>query len=182
MGWFGGASHFEDWALLGDVLPEVMELEPRLKLVIMGEKFKGALKDVPPERIEHHLWGSVMAYPYRAAILDLDFGIIPLRYTPFNMCKSPIKWIELGALGVPAVTSFVPPYSGIATEENGLFVENNEPGAWKKGILQMAQDPAARVRFGGEARKYVETNFDIEKNAYLWVDAYKSLIPALAVV
>jgi glycosyltransferase involved in cell wall biosynthesis len=81
----------------------------------------------------------------------------------------------MGALGVPAVTSHVPPYSDIATEENGLFVDSNDVEAWKEGLLQLAQDPIGRLRFGAEAKHYVAQNFDIRKNAHRWFDAYRSL-------
>jgi glycosyltransferase involved in cell wall biosynthesis len=182
MGWFGGASHYQDWTLLEPVLPEVMRKEPRLTLVIMGKKFNGTLKKIPPERIEFHEWEVPQAYPYKAAICDLDFGIIPLRDTPFNRCKSPIKWLELAALQVPAVTSYVPPYSDAAPESAGLFVENNDPGAWEEAILTMAQDRLARARYGAEARTHVAKNFDVEKNAYRWVEAYRRVLDGKPVI
>jgi glycosyltransferase involved in cell wall biosynthesis len=174
MGWFGGSSHYEDWTLMEDVLPDVMKKYPQLILVIMGQMFEGTLRDIPEDRIEFHNWVPTPAYPYKSAILDLDFSIIPLRDNKFNHCKSSIKWIEQGALGCPAVTSYVSPYKEIATEENGIFIEDNDPLAWKEGIGTMIEDKLARSGYGLHAYQTAR-EFDIENKYILWREAYESL-------
>lgn len=172
--WFGGHSHYEDWYLLKDVLPTIMEKYPQVKLVLMGTQFKGVLKDIPQERIEFYNWVPTAAYPYKAAILNPTISLIPLVDNEFNRCKSPIKFIEMAALQVPSVVSYVSPYKEIATEENGIFVDN-EPGAWVKGISHLIENESVRIAMGQAARRYVEENFDIEKKAHMWADAYNKL-------
>lgn len=174
MGWAGGSSHLEDWGMLEEVLPEVMKEEPRLKLVVLGTAFKQAIKRLPPDRVEIHPWVPTPAYPYKLALLDLDFGIIPLKDTQFNRCKSAIKWIELASLRVPAVSSYVTPYKEMMFGENGIFVEENSPSAWEQGILKMAQDVIMRSLMGVNARAFVEKEYDIQKNAPLWLDAFEA--------
>lgn len=176
MGWFGGHSHYEDWTLLTDVLPTVMERFPDVTLVIMGHVFEGTLKKIPKDRIEFHPWEETPAYPYKAAILDLDLAIIPLRETAFNECKSTIKLVEMGALKVPAVISYVNPYKEIATEHNGMWIEDNSPSAWITGITKMLEDPLLRSMTGLEARRTVEAGFDIAKKYRLWADAYEGVL------
>lgn len=174
MGWAGGSSHFEDWTILEDVLPDVMSKYPQLKLVILGQKFDGTLKKIPQDRIEFHGWVPTPAYPYKSSILDIDFSIIPLRDSKFNRCKSAIKWIEQGALEVPSVTSYVSPYKEIATEENGIFIEDNDPQSWKEGIGIMVEDRLARSGYGLHAYQKAK-EFDIENKWELWGEAYESL-------
>lgn len=175
MGWFGGSSHYEDWTLLEEVLPAVMRKYPQLKLVIMGQIFQGTIKNLPADRVEHHHWVPTDAYPYKAAILDLDFGIIPLRNTTFNICKSPIKWCELGALQVPTVASYVSPYKEVATEENGVWVEN-DPAAWIEGISLMVEDQSQRLDMAAEAYKTVCKDFAISKKYQMWPQAYEGVL------
>ena len=176
MGWFGGYSHYEDWLLLVDVLPDMMKKYPELKLVLMGTVFKGTLKNIDWDRIETHQWVPTSAYPYKAAILDLDFAIIPLERNTFNQCKSNIKWVEMGALCVPAVTSYETPYKEYATDNNGIFIEDNDVKAWKEGISAMVEDEKLREVMGFESHKTVREHFDISKKYKLWEDAYKNLL------
>lgn len=176
IGWFGGHSHYQDWLVLQDVMPKIIKKYSHVKFVIMGSLFKGAMGQIPAERIEFHEWVATPAYPYKAAILDLDFAIIPLEDNKFNRCKSNIKWVEMGALCVPAVTSHVSPYKEAATEDNGIFIENNDPKAWENGISMLIEDAALREKMGVAANKTVNDQFDINKKFSLWEDAYKGLL------
>lgn len=174
--WGGGASHFEDWVLLEEVLPVIMEKYKNVRLIIMGNKFEGTVKRLPQDRIEHHLWEDVQAYPFKYAALDPDIALIPLKDTEFSRNKSCIKWLEAGALQIPAVTSYVSPYAEIATEENGIFIENNHPDLWIQGISMLIEDEQLRINTGKAARQYVEDHFDMKKRYQEWIDFYMSII------
>lgn len=148
MGWFGGNSHYEDWrAITAQIIDKFMAVNPDVTLVIMGEKWDSLLKNLPPERVEWHPWVHIEAYPYKAALLDLDFAVIPLVDNDFNNGKSPIKWLEMGALEVPCVTSFVEPYDKLndLVSDNGIFIEANSIPAWWDGMNQMARDSQLRA-------------------------------------
>lgn len=175
IGWFGGFSHYEDWVLLQNVLPVIMEKHKNVKLVLMGSRFAGTLKNLPVDRIEYHKWVPTPAYPYKAAILNLDIALIPLNDNQFNRCKSPIKWVEMGSLQIPSVTSAVSPYVEVATEHNGVFVDN-EDDSWIKGLNMLIEDPILRMRMGVEAQKTVHAEFDINTQFGRWIDAYKELV------
>lgn len=174
--WAGGSSHFEDLCVIQDVLPEIMKQYDNVKLVLMGMRFDGALRKIPEDRIEFYQWVPTPAYPYKTAIINPTIGLIPLVDNEFNRRKSPIKWLEWSALGIPCVSSNVSPYKEIATEDNGVFIENNNPRSWYEGISLLIEDKLLRAKIGGVAKRYVEDNFDAKKNASLWYDAYKSLI------
>lgn len=176
LGWFGGASHYEDWCVVSGILSRVMKENPSVKLVLMGVKFDGTLKGIPEDRIEFHKWIETPAYPLKAAILDLDLSIIPLNDTEFNSGKSAIKYIEMASLGVPSVVSHVPPYSDIATEDNAFWIDSNDPNAWYEGLTLAIRDKELREKTGVIARDFVREKFDIEKNFHLWGKAYKEVL------
>lgn len=176
MGWFGGHSHYEDWTILTPILSGIMNKYQNLKLVIMGSKFGGTMKNIDEDRIEFHQWVSTDAYPYKSAILDLDFAIIPLRDNKFNRCKSNIKWVEMGSLKIPSVTSLVSPYSEHATEDNGVWIEGNDPKAWEAGISLIIENAMLRRSVGESAYKTVMEKFEITGQAHLWGEAYKGVI------
>jgi glycosyltransferase involved in cell wall biosynthesis len=178
MGWFGGDTHYHDWLMLAPVLKPFMEAHPQVTLVIMGGKYDGTLKGIDPARIEHHNFVDIMAYHYKAAILDLDFAVIPLVDTEFNRCKSSIKWLEMGALQVPCVTSFVRPYAQMMdlVKDNGIFVESNNLDGWFEGMSVLTKDSLLRKRMGEAARETVERYYDANKNWKIWLDAFEEVL------
>jgi glycosyltransferase involved in cell wall biosynthesis len=175
--WAGSSSHFEDWQILGQVLPAVMDRFPRTKLVLMGVKFSGLLKNLPSDRVEFHLWEDNLSYPYKCAMLAADLCLIPLVDNPFNRCKSAIKWIEQSALGVPSVVSYVSPYAEIYNGENAVMVKDNDPEAWIEAISTMIREPMLRAKIGGEAQRYVQSHYDIRQRAVEWMATYDRHLP-----
>lgn len=178
IGWFGGYSHFEDWTIIADAVAEIMHAYPYAKLVILGQIFPSTLKKVSPSQIEGHEWCHIYAYPYKAASLDIDFAIIPLQDKTFNHGKSPIKWIEMASLGIPAVTSYVSPYAEVMdlVPDNGIFVEDNTTEGWVKGISEMIENVPLRQTMAEAAYKTVQENFDINTQFHQWVNAYEEVL------
>lgn len=174
--WSGGSSHYEDWCMIAEVIPAIMKKYPNVTLVLFGTKFDGTLKQVPKERIEFHDWLATPAYPYKSAILDPDICVIPLYENEFSKCKSPIKWIEMGALGVPCVTSHYSPYKELATEANGIFIEKNDKNAWIEGLSMLIEDKELRLKIGQEANNTVAKHYDINKEWIQWYNAYEELL------
>lgn len=175
MGWFGGDTHYHDWLLIAPVLKAFMEQNKDVTLVLLGAKFDGTLKGIDPTRIEHHNWTETPAYPYKAAILDLDFAVIPLVDNAFNNGKSPIKWLEMGALEVPSVTSYVKPYTAMMdlVPDNGIFVEGNSHQGWWDSMNLLSRDAELRKRMGKAARKTVEDHYDANKTWRIWLKAFE---------
>lgn len=173
--WAGGSSHYEDWCMLSGALPVIMNKYKNVKLVIMGHQFKGALKGIPEDRIEFHRWVKTPAHPFKTILNRPDISLIPLKQTEFNESKSSIKWVEMGALGVPSVSTCMSPYQEMDNGDNGVFIEDNDTDAWIEGISMLIEDPILRAKMGGEARRFVENNFDINNKYMQWVNAYKEL-------
>ena len=177
MGWLGGDTHYHDWLMISPILKPFMDRNPTVTLVIMGGKYDGTLKGIDPDRIEHHLFCDINAYPYKAAILDLDFAIIPLKDTNFNNCKSSIKWLEMGALEVPSVTSYVRPYAQLMdlVKDNGIFIEDNNLNAWYQGMETLTYNAQYRREIGQAARKTVEQFYDANQTWKTWLAAFEEV-------
>lgn len=174
MFWAGGSSHYEDWVLLREVLMEVLGRFPRLHLVLMGIKFDHIVKDLPVGQVEFHPWEDNLSYPLRVSLINPDFCIIPLADNEFNRSKSPIKFVEQGALSVPCVMSEVGPYKTVYNGKNAILVRQNDPQAWVDAISFMVKNPLERRIIGSAAHQYVLENCDIAKQCRLWVDAYQT--------
>lgn len=186
MGWFGGNSHYEDWRVVcAPLLKNFMDANPNVTLVIMGEKWDSLLEGLDPKRVEFHPWVHIEAYPYKAALLDLDFAVIPLVDNEFNRGKSPIKWLEMAALQVPCVTSFVEPYNSMMdlVKNNGIFVDGNTMAGWHEGMNTLVRNAELRKCMGAAARQTVETYFSADETWKLWLKVFEDLVvPKLEVV
>lgn len=174
MHWGGGDSHYIDWTIIEEALPIVMAKYPQLRLIISGAMFKGTVKKINPLQVEFHDWVHIQAYPYKMALLDIDFAIIPLAENTFNQCKSNIKWAEYGIMATPAITSYLSPYKEAYNGTNGIFVDNSTD-AWVNAISEMVENVQLRKDMGIEAMKTVFENYDIEKVHKKWFSIFKSL-------
>ncbi|GAB4554343.1 MAG: glycosyltransferase family 4 protein [Pleurocapsa sp.] len=78
----------------------------------------------------------------------------------------PTVLLEAMALGTPCVGTDV---TGIPElirhQETGLIVSQNNAKALAQALQKMLQNPALRVKFASEARKLMESEFDIHTNA-----------------
>ena len=55
----------------------------------------------------------IINYPSALYNLQLQAIVAPIKKIPFNFCKSPIKYLEACAIGVPLYATNCPPYSDV---------------------------------------------------------------------
>jgi hypothetical protein len=92
------------------------------------------------------------AFPATLARLHLDIGLAPLVDTPFNRCKTNLKWLEFSALAVPTIASDVEPYSRcIQHGVDGFLAKTSEDMVRELGRL--IRDPDLRRSVGDRARE-----------------------------
>lgn len=170
--WHGGSSHFVDVLTIRDRLMQVVNREG-YKYVHVGQEFEKW--DEKFDRYEHHSWVPTPAHPYRMALLNIDIGVIPLADISFNDYKSDIKWVEYSALKVPCVVRNRKPYS--ESIEHGVtgFLYDSED-EFEEYVLKLAKDKNLRREIGENAYQWVRENRDADKLAYLWLEAYASLL------
>jgi len=107
--------------------------------------------------------------------LAWDIGLAPLEDTPFNLCKSDIKFLDYSALGIPGIYSQVPSYeSTIHHMENGYLVENT-PAAWTEALELLLADIELRIRLAQNAQEYVFSQRTLQQCAHLWREAVLSI-------
>lgn len=73
--------------------------------------FPVSLEDlVKKGEIEYHSWKTMDIYPHYLATLNINMAIAPLQDNLFNRCKSDLKFLEAGALGVPIACQDITTY------------------------------------------------------------------------
>ncbi|MEH2920908.1 glycosyltransferase [Samsonia erythrinae] len=159
IGWAGGSSHSGDL----DILRPVMKaLENKVEWVFMGMKPEGV-------KCEFHAGVPIEFYPQKTASLNLDLALVPLEYNQFNVCKSNLRLLELGACGVPVICTDIEPY------RCGLPVTlvNNRFKDWMEAIRSHLADMDEAARLGDELREAVLSHWMLEGNGLNdWLHAW----------
>lgn len=153
IGWAGAAQHVSDLELLE---PVIAATRHRLDWVFLGHApARSGLLAQPTVPFEQ--------FPQSLRALQLDIAVAPLLDHRFNRCKSPLKLLEYGMLGVPAVASAVTPYLGTPA----LLVDN-QPEAWIAAVLRLADDANARAEAASTLASWVQQDGLIQHRLPQW--------------
>ena len=166
VGWAGSMHHWQDLNILEGTIQQVIDEYPNIEFDIAGAG--DAIPFRPHERMI--LWPSVKIEEYPKIINHFDIGLAPVTDKHFNKCKSDLKFIEYGMLGVPGIFSKVESYTGTVIHgENGFLAKNTKD--WLRFIKLLIEDQDLRKTIGKNAKEYAITR-TIDKNIHLWEEAY----------
>jgi glycosyltransferase involved in cell wall biosynthesis len=102
-----------------------------------------------------------------------DIAFMPLADTPFNNCKSDLKFVEAGAHGLACIATPVVYGATIRDGETGLIIRTPEEfGAALRGLLA---DPARAKALGTAARGWVRENRMLASQTPARLAWYRSL-------
>ncbi len=157
VGWAGANDHEGDLAL---VSPVIRSLAKHVSWVIFGPCPK-ELRPYVSEVVEPV---AFHAYPSRLASLKLDVAIAPLTDSAFGQCKSPLKVLEFGALGVPVITSDVTAYRNIPHIQRMPA----EPSAWAEALVAHTSNLERRQESGQRLREWVRSQHMLSTRLPHW--------------
>lgn len=163
--------------------------DPRVELVLFSmppDKENKITKMLYEE--EYDFWGKanvewqpfVPAEEYYDTLneLKLDMIIVPRADNYFNRCKSNLKFLENSMLEIPTIAQAFndgdSPYQQNPEDKKYLLLANTHE-EWIEQIEKLINDKELRKYLGKKAREYVENNYSIEKNAFKWKEAYKTI-------
>lgn len=171
IGFVGSANHGKDFATLVPLLREMLERFPNVEVVSYGGvtcEFAGdpRFSVIPPDYLyEQH--------PRRLAAVGIDIAVAPLVGSRFNRCKSNIKFLEFGFLGIPGVYADLEPYrSSVVHGETG-FLCGEDTGSWRHALTSLIEVPGLRHRIGGKARAVVRGSWMLDQHKEEWLRAYR---------
>jgi GT2 family glycosyltransferase/glycosyltransferase involved in cell wall biosynthesis len=185
--YLGGGTHAPDLEMITPALLEVgTRFQDRVAFVFFGDAPPSALAALPNvKHLPHQPDYAQFAEQLRAQAWDI--AIAPLRDTPFNRCKSAVKFLEYTATGAAVVCSDVAPYRAIVEHGvNSLLASNaNE---WVEALTQLIQRPDLRQRIAAAAQQTAREHGQLSQHAHQWRDAFASRIaharslPAVSVI
>lgn len=155
--YMGNTTHIEDLAIVRPVFERLTQEGYPIQLFVIG----GEPEDQSAnwyQRLE--IPESCKHYPefvpwFRSLAAYFDLAIAPLTDTPFNRCKSALKFLQYSAVALPGIYSDGLPYRPVArSNQNGWLVPNTE-SAWYETILQCFRDRQSLPTVGQAAQQEV---------------------------
>jgi len=174
IGWFASESHRDDAKLVDEALKQVLD-NSNATVCITGS--------IPPEslpilcaahkdRVTFCGWVNIYDLPNHVG--SFDVGIAPVVDDPFNWCKSNLKALQFGVLGIPCVASDRPPYSDDA--DMPILRAKDVVSDWVEAILPLVTDAQKRHMLGMELRQHVERRYDASRNFSSLVSVFKNVL------
>lgn len=150
---------------------------------VPNEDFKGALKVFRKawlplkDVLEWRHMVPVDDYWTTLADLKLDIGCAPLLDTPFNRCKSAVKFYDYAVSGAVTIASDVLPYSA----EPMIHVPHSL-SAWVKMLSILIDHRQYRLRLLQEQRAWIKQHRNPDDWAVTREAIYQSLLPSVEAV
>ena len=179
VGWAGSITHIADLEPMSDAINTILQQNPNSLIGMYCD----------PEMAMHfclNSWGlaenryflipptSFKYYPEKLSYFDI--GLAPIKNCAFNRCKSDLRLIEMGAMGVPYVASKVAPYYRFHLQTKGVggyIAETTEEWVEKTSLLiRKTQERELR---GLTLKNYVYNNCDVSNSASSLVYTLKTI-------
>lgn len=166
--YMGQLTHAEDLQLVEHALELVRVEFPATELFVVGGS-RERLEWCEHLSVPDHAKDYPSFVPWvRGIARTMDVAIAPLTSSPFNRSKSPLKYLDYAALGLPAVFSDVAPYTdAVRAGETGLLVPNT-PEAWALALTSLLRDRTLRARLAQAARAEVMAHHRLGPTLAAW--------------
>ena len=164
IGWIGSPStapYLERIAHLVDRVGRTLG-DTMLELLVVGGAAPSSMQTIRREAP----WSERRE---RAALSEIDIGIMPLPDTPWARGKCAYKAIQYMASGIPVVADAVGVASQVVGNDIGGFLVSSEDD-WVEALLALAQDAALRLRLGRQGRARVEQEYSVRRWAPVVAD------------
>ena len=147
---FAGLNREDEWPPYLDALNGVMaKVGERLHMVIVGDRGLFDRLATP-----HKSFVPICGYDtYQSLLAASEISFMPLLDTPFNRCKSDLKFIEAAAHRVVALATGATYESVIADGQTGVLFRSGEE--LEQRLLRLVANPDITRRIGDAARAYV---------------------------
>jgi glycosyltransferase involved in cell wall biosynthesis len=186
VGYTGTPSHRGlDWQTVSPHYPRVIEkFNNSCRWVYVGDEYfahwhnqiEQDIKKANPNFASRLFMIPAAVYDlYMFNIRNLDIGMAPLHASLFNMSKSDIKAVELGAWGIPSVLPNYVTYSRHWTHgENCLLYSNGKE--FIECMSAIISDMTLRSKLGQNAQQYVAENRLEKQHAEKRYDVIKDCV------
>jgi glycosyltransferase involved in cell wall biosynthesis len=166
VGYIASRHHVDDARLLIKPWKAIAREFHHVTFVLAGA-FYPCLKEALGDRVEFHDGVPIDQYPAWCRSLSLDVAVAPLVDSRFARSKSPLKWIESTALGIPMVASDVDPYR---VDGGPMLAENTDVFTHHlRELCHPTTGAFARTDQWSRAETYVQARYLAQHSADQWL-------------
>lgn len=121
IGWGGSIGHTEDLKRIAPLIRDICKRYSNVRFAFMGNgyQYEQIFGDMAGCRLFCREPGNL--FDYYHFLEELDIGLAPLNETPYNICRSDVKFIEYASRGVVPVVSDVGPYKKYPKHGDNAF-------------------------------------------------------------
>lgn len=176
IGWGGGKRPDSDFSDMAEAWRLIAEDYPNIKFAIAGYQ-----PDILYDKLENFMdrivripWVSVDEWPNS---MKFDIGCIGMANTPFNKCKSVIKYFEYSLAGTPTIVDNKKFENIITNYMSGIVLKEASVTDWVNAIEYMLENEARRVQIAKTAFYEVSNYYSLHKrdNIGEWIAAYEMI-------
>ena len=160
IGWPGAGQHAADLAFLEPVIRATRDLADWVFLGMCPNALRPLVHSFLP-------MVPFADYPAALAGLDLDLAIAPLTDSPFNRCKSHLKVLECGILGIPLVAADLHPYRHCPVP----LARPDDADDWIRHIRHLLTSREDREELGRSLQQWVLGNHLSQHRRAQWEQA-----------
>jgi glycosyltransferase involved in cell wall biosynthesis len=164
-----------DNVLLNMIIPALAEVQKKFGVQIISIGPICLQLKKAGIRIDENL--NFRHYEFKDFISSIDnaIGLIPLNLSLFNNCKSPIKFFDYSACGIPSICSNVTPYSQVIKKNFSGLLADNTKKSWIKNIYRLIKDENLRNFLSKNAIVDIKQTYNIDKNVKSWNNLLSSI-------
>jgi glycosyltransferase involved in cell wall biosynthesis len=175
VGYMGGHSHAPDIEMIAPVLERLLaKYGEEVRLRFWGVAPPSTLTGRPNVEAIYPGFVDYRKFAKYFGQQECDIFIAPLLDTPFNQCKSPLKFLEYSSLGVPGVYSRIAPYEEVVEHGQNGFLASTQ-GDWERHLCQLIEDQALRLRMGERAQSTVRENWLLSDRSRTWPELMRRI-------
>jgi glycosyltransferase involved in cell wall biosynthesis len=169
----GTPSHNRDFLEAADAVLWALKAYPEVRVLVVGQLDLGRRFDSFRARITR-----IPRQPFTElskVVAQIDINLAPLeRDNPFTECKSCVKYLEAGLVGVPTIASARPDFVRvIESGRNGFLAA--ETSDWQSALRDLIESAERRRSIGALARQDVRAQQSTRASAPLLVEALEDV-------
>lgn len=160
-----------------ELFEKLLDKYPNLELLFFGGipiDFQGM------NRVTNFPFIPPKEYLQKLRLVPIDIGIAPMVDNAFNRCKSELKVLEFGALGVPVVCSDLYKKKLKYYHSNADVirpVKYEDVDSWERHLCTLIENETIRREEGLRLHNYVRENYSLEYNG---VNDYMAMLNYVA--
>jgi|GEM_PF-1472188 glycosyltransferase involved in cell wall biosynthesis len=176
MGYMGTPTHGEDLQMISPAIKRILQKYKGRVIFRAVGCITEELRDMEEVELVQSLVKDYREFASMFQSNHIDIALAPLVSSPFNECKSSIKFLEYSICKIPGIYSKIAPYAESVTDGVTGILANDDEESWYKAMEMLIENKDLRLKIGQSAYSEVKEKYTVQKNAHKWLNLYTDLV------